>query len=76
MTARLAIKLLLGFVLGLPLLQAVLIWVGGVLSAMGDAEAANVLTHVNTGLRVTWLVCLVGLVVTLAIQAVDESGKE
>jgi len=72
MTARSATKLLLIFVLGLPLILAVMSWVDGLLTAMGDASAVNVLGHVSTVLRVIWLVCVVGLVVTLAIQSLDE----
>ena len=72
MTARSATKLLLILVLALPLLLAVIAWVNGLLTARGDASAVNVLGHVSTVLRVIWLVCVVGLVVTLAIQSLDE----
>ena len=72
MTARSAVRLLLVLVLGLPLIQAVLAWVSGLLGAMGDAAAAGVLDHINTGARVAWLVCLVGLVVILALRSLEE----
>ncbi len=73
MTTRSATKLLLILVLGLPLMLAVITWVDGLLHAMGDASAACVLGHVSTVLRVIWLVSVVGLVVMLAIQSLDES---
>ena len=76
MNSRSAIKLLLILVLGLPLLQAVFSWVSGLLIAMGDEVAADVLGHINTVMRVAWLVSIVGLVVVLAIQNVENSGEE
>ena len=75
MKSRSAVKLLLGFVLGLPVVIAVLAWVGGLLTAMEDAAAANVLGYVSTGLRVLWLVTVVGLVIALAVDSLDESGE-
>ncbi|MCH2114949.1 MAG: hypothetical protein MK171_08580 [Pirellulales bacterium] len=76
MNSRSAVLFLLVLVLGIPLLQAVLTWVISLLAAMGDEPAGNVLTFVNTGFRVTWLVCIVGLVVALALRSVDESKGE
>jgi ABC-type transport system involved in cytochrome bd biosynthesis fused ATPase/permease subunit len=76
MIARPAIKVLLALVLGFPLLQAVLTWVAGLLGAMGDAAAADILAHINVGLRVAWLVSIVGLVVALAVRSVAENGEE
>ena len=76
MNLRSTLKTLLCFVLGLPLLQAVFSWVVGLLEAMGDADAANALGHVNTALRVLWLVCIVGLVVVLALQNVSEKKED
>jgi|GEM_PF-1832101 len=73
MTVRNTTKLLLLFVLGLPLMQAVLAWVKGLLSAMGDKQAATVVSHIVTIAGAFWLVTLVGLVVTLAIQSLDSS---
>lgn len=72
MTTRSATKLLLVCVLGLPLIMAVLAWVDGLLTAMGDTAAANAVGHTSTICRVLWLVTVVGLVVTLAIQSLDE----
>jgi hypothetical protein len=72
MTLRRAIRLLLFVVLGLPLVQAVLMWTAGLLAAMGDKAAASVVGHLNTGAGVAWLVALVGLIVALALQATNE----
>lgn len=73
MTSRSAVKLLLGFVLGLPVVIAVLGWVGGLLGAMEDNAAARILGHLSTGFSVLWLVTVVGLVIALAVEALDES---
>ena len=76
MTLRNTTKLLLLFVLGLPLMQAVLTWVEGLLAAMGDKSAAAVVSHIVTFAGGLWLVTLVGLVVTLAIQSLDSSSTD
>ena len=72
MNSRVTIKTLLAAVLGLPLVQAVLFWVSGLLSAMGDAATGGVLRYVNTAIGIVWLLSLVGLLVTLAIQTLDD----
>lgn len=72
MRSRTAVKVLLALVLGLPLLQAVLVWVGGLLQVMGDPATTTVLGHINTAIGILWLVSVVGLVVALAIQTIDE----
>jgi hypothetical protein len=72
MALRTALKSLLGLVVGLPLLQALLFWVGGLLAAMGDAAAANVLRGVNIAVGVLWLISLLAIVVLLAVKAVSE----
>lgn len=72
MTLKIAIKSLLVLVLALPLVAAVLMWVGGLLRAMGDAAGAAIVGHVGTACHVVWLVSLVGLLVTLAAAAVAE----
>ena len=76
MIARTAVKFLLVLVLGLPLLQAVFSWVSGLLSAMGDGTAAEVIAHLNTAGRVAWLVSIVGLVVALAVESVEKTGEQ
>jgi hypothetical protein len=73
---RTALKTLLVLVLGLPILSVVLAWVTGLLAAMGDAGAASVLAHINTGTRVLWLVSLVGIVIVLGWESVDHSREE
>ena len=73
MNLRTSLKSLLVLVLGLPVLSVVLSWVAGLLAAMGDAGAANALTHVNTATRVIWLISLVGIVVVMALESLDRS---
>jgi hypothetical protein len=75
MTLRSAIRWLLVLTLGLPILQSLLVWVAGLLSAMGDAAAASVLGRINIAAGVLWLACLVGLVVVLALQSLEESPR-
>lgn len=72
MTLRNAVKTLLVLVLALPLVAAVLVWVVGLLRAMGDASGAMVVGYVGTACQVVWLVCLVGLLVTLALTSLQE----
>jgi hypothetical protein len=72
MTLRHALRLLLLLALGLPLVQATLLWASGLLRAMGDEAAAAVIGHVNAACGVAWLVSLVGLVVLLALRAFNE----
>jgi hypothetical protein len=72
MTLRTALKMLLGFALGLPLLQSLLFWIAGLLAAMGDAAGAAFLHRTNTVLGVLWLASLTGLVIALAFRALDE----
>ena len=72
MNSRTALKLLLVLVLGLPLVQGVLYWVDGLLGAMGDEATGHVIEYVNTAFGILWLISLVGLVVILAVQNLDE----
>jgi len=76
MVSRTAVKILLAFVLGLPVLMTVLRWVGGLLTAMGDASATTVLQHLNTGASVLWLVSVVGLVIALAVQNFEDPREQ
>ena len=76
MTVRSGVKLLLAFSIALPLLQAVLFWVAGLLRAMGDERASDLLSGIQTAAGVLWLISLAGLVVALALKAVEEDdGK-
>jgi hypothetical protein len=72
MNLRTALIALLGLAIGLPLLEAVLVWVAGLLGAMGDEAAANALGRINVAAGVVWLVSLVALVILLAVKAVME----
>ncbi len=73
MSSRSAVRTLLGFVLGLPIVLVVLHWVSGLLSAMADATAAAVLGYIGTGIGVLWIVTVVGLIVALAVDVLDDS---
>lgn len=72
MNFRTALKTLLVLVLGLPLVQAVFLWVSGLLSAMGDDAVGTVLEYVSKAVGILWLLSLVGLIITLALQTLDE----
>ena len=72
MTLRNTVKTLLVLVLALPPVAGVLVWVVGLLRAMGDAAGATVVGYVGMACQITWLVCLVGLLVTLAISVLAE----
>lgn len=76
MNSRSAVKLLLGFVLGLPILLVVLHWVTGLLTAMSDASAAAVLGHFSTAASVLWILAVVGLVIALAVEVLDDGDDE
>lgn len=71
-----ALKGCLALVLGLPLVQATLLWVArGLLAALGDEAAAAVLDRINLGVGVAWILSLIGLVVLLALRALEQSGE-
>jgi hypothetical protein len=71
-TLRCATKTLLVLTLALPVVQAVLIWVAGLLRSMGDAAGATVVGHVGTACQVVWTLSLVGLVIVLALLVLGE----
>ncbi len=73
MNLRTSLKSLLILVLGLPIASVVLTWLAGLLTAMGDANAANVLGHINTTVRVLWLISLVAIVVVLSLESLDRN---
>ena len=52
MTLRSAAKTLLVLALALPVVQAVLMWVAGLLTSMGDAASAAIVRHVTTACQV------------------------
>jgi hypothetical protein len=72
MTLRAAGKTLLILSLALPVVQAVLVWVAGLLRAMGDAAGAAIVGHVGTACQVAWSVSLVGLLLLVAITVLSE----
>jgi hypothetical protein len=72
MTLRSLTKTLLGLGLGLPIVQAVLFWVGGLLANMGDEGGAKIIRHVVTACQVAWAVSVVGLVIVLALVVLNE----
>ena len=76
MNLRNALKTLLVLVLGLPILLAVLGWVTGLLTAMGDEATAVILGHISTATRVVWLVCLVGAIIVLAMQSLENTREK
>ncbi len=76
MNLRNSLKTLLVLVLGIPILLAVLGWVSGLLTAMGDEATAVVLGHISTAARVIWLVCLVGAIVVLALQSLENTREQ
>ncbi|MEM9658747.1 MAG: hypothetical protein AAF961_10335 [Planctomycetota bacterium] len=76
MNLRSMVKLLLGLAIGLPLLQSLLHWIGGLLTAMGDTAAAAVLANVHTAAGVLWLISLLGLLVLLAVRSLDDDVRE
>jgi hypothetical protein len=76
MPLRNAVKTLLVLVLAFPLVAAVLVWVAGLLRAMGDAAGAAVVGYVGTACQIAWLVSLMGLLVTLAIAVLAERRAE
>lgn len=76
MTLRSTAKTLLVLALALPVVQAVLAWVAGLLTGMGDAAGAVIVRHVATVCQVTWAVSLVGLVIVLALVVLNEQSQE
>jgi hypothetical protein len=76
MTLREAAKLLLVVSLALPVIQAVLVWVAGLLRSMGDAAGAAIVGHVGTACQVVWSVGLVGLLLVIATLLLNERPPE
>jgi hypothetical protein len=76
MTLRSTIRCLLLASIALPIAHLVLVWVGGLLAAMGDRSGAAVLGHLGTAIGVMWALALVGLVIVLALKVLDEPPQE
>jgi ABC-type transport system involved in multi-copper enzyme maturation permease subunit len=62
--------------LALPILMCILLGLGYLLSALGDADGAAVVVRVNLAMAVLWVFDLILLIVTLAISAVAQTGEE
>ncbi len=76
MTLRSATKTLLVLALALPIVQAILIWIRGLLASMGDDAGAAIIGHIGTVCQVVWSISLVGLVITTALIAINERPPE
>jgi hypothetical protein len=76
MTLRAAAKSLLVASLALPVVQAVLTWVIGLLTAMGDGAGAGVVRHVGTACQIAWTISLAGLVLVLAFIVLNDRPTE
>ena len=72
---RTAIRTLLVIALGLPVVQAVLVWVGALLTSMGDDRGAAFVRGVGTLFLVAWTVALVGLLILVAVVVGTEEGR-
>jgi hypothetical protein len=72
MTLRSAATTLLALALGLPIVQAVLVWIRGLLHSMGDDAGAAIVGHVGTACHVLWSVCLVILLFVVSVIVVTE----
>ena len=72
MTLRSAAKTLLILAVALPIVGAVLIWVAGLLQAMGDPAGVRMLIYVGVVCEIVWSASLVGLVILLAITTLNE----
>jgi hypothetical protein len=64
---RASIRGLVVAALGLPVVQAVLTWVGALLSGMGDEQGAAVVRGIGTACLIVWTIALVALMILVAI---------
>ncbi len=76
MAPQTAIRALVALALALPIVQMVLVWVRGLLTGMGDAGGATFIGYVSLLCQVVWAVSLVGLVILLAVVALEERPPE
>jgi len=72
MTLRSATKTLLTLAVALPIVGAVLVWVAGLLQAMGDPAGVRIIFYFGVVCETVWCVSLVGLVILLAITTLNE----
>jgi hypothetical protein len=76
MTLHSATMTLLVLAVGLPIVQAVLLWVRGLLASMGDEIGAAVIDHVGTACQVAWPISLVALLILLALIVLQDRPPE
>ena len=76
MTLRSAAKTLLALALGLPIVQLVLFWVGGLLASMGDRDGARIIQYIGTACQVLWAVSAIGLVIAVALVVLNEPPRD
>jgi hypothetical protein len=76
MTLRSALKSLLVLALALPVAQCVLFWIRGLVLSMGDVAGAAIIGQISTGCMALWTMSLVGLVIVLAVVAVNDRPAE
>jgi hypothetical protein len=76
MSLRSALKTLLVLALALPVTVCVLVWVRGLVLSMGDVDGAAIIQHASTACLGVWTLSLVGLVIVLAIVAVNDRPRE
>lgn len=76
MTLRSATRWLLALALGLPVVQAVLLWIRALLASMEDPSGAAIVGHIVTACQVVWSLSLVGLIIVLALIVLNERPEE
>jgi hypothetical protein len=67
---------LIAGVLLLPMAIIVVLGVGYLLSAMGDASGGIVLDRIGLALGILWILDLIVLVVALATQSLDDDSRQ
>jgi hypothetical protein len=70
------IRFLVAAALGLPVAQAVLVWVGALLGGMGDERGAEIVRSVGTVCLVLWTITLVALLILVAVVVGNEATPE
>jgi hypothetical protein len=69
MYLRRTLTILLTAALVLPIVELVLLGLGRLLAALGDASGAAVLDRIGLGGGIVWVIVLVCLLLTVAIQS-------
>jgi hypothetical protein len=60
----------------LPMAIIVVLGVGYLLSAMGDASGGIVLDRIGLALGILWILDLIVLVIALATQSLDDDSRQ